>query len=318
VLKITGNYFAAYNAALMTKEERARRTYLDVMLPLLQAAVPALARAEAPDSFALEISHHVLRKVLGVDTEYAENVVLILPKASAQRLIAARDEAEREAATLEGSAYLNGAPVSFWPGAEDNRAETRSAAGTGGSPLPSVATSQQPAAEVLPPVALKSGALKRQEAEYHDVLARMVNDLDAQAHFVADAAPSFILFRGTEYLQIPLVTTLAASDSGSQYKLAALAFDRHVAHLIRPVLAYFKDSTDFAGIDFSTTVRLAGANPDGGSSDSVEFIFPLSALRSYEQFNLTGQQLINAGVVLINGERAGFDLQVAEAGAAGK
>ena len=112
VLKITGNYFAAYSAALMTKEERARRTYLDVMLPLLQAAVPVLARAEVPDSFALEISHHVLRKVLGVDTEFAENVVLILPKASAQRLIAARDEAEREAAALEGSAYLNGAPVS--------------------------------------------------------------------------------------------------------------------------------------------------------------------------------------------------------------
>ena len=117
------------------------------------------------------------------------------------------------------------------------------------------------------------------------------------------APPSFILFRGVEYLQIPLVTTLASSDSGSQYKLAALGFDRHVVHLIRPVLGYFEDDADFAGIDFATTIRLAGANPDGGGADSVEFIFPLSALRGYEQFNLTGQQLINAGVVLINGER---------------
>ena len=69
----------------MTNEERARRTSHDVMLPILQAAVPALARAEVPDAFALEISHHVVRKVLGLDTELAENVVLILPKAAAQR-----------------------------------------------------------------------------------------------------------------------------------------------------------------------------------------------------------------------------------------
>jgi dihydrodipicolinate synthase/N-acetylneuraminate lyase len=30
-------------------------------------------------------------------------------------------------------------------------------------------------------------------------------------------------------------------------------------HLVRPVLAYFKDSADFSGIDFSTSVRMAGA-----------------------------------------------------------
>jgi hypothetical protein len=81
--------------------------------------------------------------------------------------------------------------------------------------------------------------------------------------------------------------------------------------MIRPVLAYFKDSTDFTGIDFSTTVRVAGAPTEGG--EAVEFIFPLSALRAYEQFNVTGQQLLDAGIVLINGERVGLSLQTAEA-----
>ncbi len=115
VLKITGNYFAAYSAERMTNEERARQTYRDVMLPILQAAAPALARAQIPDAFALEISHHVVRKVLGVETETAENVVLILPKASAQLLMEARDEAGRAAAVLQGAAYLNGAPYRSGP-----------------------------------------------------------------------------------------------------------------------------------------------------------------------------------------------------------
>ena len=141
----------------------------------------------------------------------------------------------------------------------------------------------------------------------------MLKELDSQAHFVPYAPPSFIAFRGGQYLQIPITTTLAPSDSGSQYKLAALAFDRHVAHLIRPVLAYFKDSADFTGIDFSTTVRLPGASAEGEGGTAVEFIFPVSALRRYEQYDLTGQQLIDAGIVLINGERAGLDLQSAEA-----
>jgi len=60
----------------------------------------------------------------------------------------------------------------------------------------------------------------------------MVQVLGPQAHFDPLAKPSLFDFRGTSYLRIPLITTLAAADSGSQYRLAALAFDRHVSHLI--------------------------------------------------------------------------------------
>jgi len=311
VLKITGNYFAAYAAERMTNEERARQTYREVMLPIVQAAQSALARAEVPDAFALEISHHVIRKVLGVETETPENVVLILPKASAQRLAEAHDEAGRVAAVLQGTAYLNGARVSFWPG------EVKDSPTIPVSVAPSApATPASPSAPAAPPMPATplppSNAHTKLDAEYSDAFAKMMKGLDSQAHFVPHAPPSFIAFRGGQYLQIPITTTLAASDSGSQYKLAALAFDHHVAHLVRPVLAYFKDSADFTGIDFSSTVRLAGASVQGEDGTAVEFIFPLSALRRYEQYDLTGQQLLDAGIVLINGERAGIDLQSAE------
>jgi hypothetical protein len=293
VLKITGNYFAAYSAERMTGQERARQTYNDVMLPILQAAAPALRQAEVPEAFALEVSHHVMRKVLGVDTESAENVVLILPKASAQRLVEASDDAGRNAAILEGTAYLNGAAISFWPGELKEK--------------PAVQVSGNPSAPLQP-----SGVLTKLESEYRAIFPRMLKELDSQAHFVPYATPAFITFRGGQYLQIPIATTLAVSDSGSQYTMAALAFDHHVAHLIRPVLAYFKDSSDFTGLDFSPTVRLAGAPAEPTGGEAVEFIFPLSALRAYEQFNMTGQQLIDAGIVLFNGERVSLDLQTAE------
>jgi len=46
----------------------------------------------------------------------------------------------------------------------------------------------------------------------------------------------------------------------------------------------------------------------------VEFIFPLSLLHTYAQFDCTGQQLIDASFVLINGERVSLNLQMSEAG----
>jgi hypothetical protein len=44
----------------------------------------------------------------------------------------------------------------------------------------------------------------------------------------------------------------------------------------------------------------------------VEFYFLLSSLRCYEKYDCTGQQLLDAGTVLINGERVALDLQIAE------
>src|SRR5579862_1909508 len=146
------------------------------------------------------------------------------------------------------------------------------------------------------------------QVSYQPALDRVVKELDKEAHFVPYAPPTFIEFRKNLYLQLSITTTLQENESGSQYRLAALAFDQHVAHLIRPVLAYFKDRVNFDGIDFSTSERIGEK-----SLQAVEFIFPLAALRAYEQYDLTGQQLINAGFVLINGERVSLELQSAEA-----
>src|SRR5450755_2706152 len=138
VVEILGNYYAAYSDESMKKEERARRTFEDVMLPMLramlQAGVPQLSDEPQLQGFALEISHHVRKKVLGVSAEHAENVVLVIPKAAALRLVAAPDEATQAIALEEGSLFINGEAATIWG---------RMTAGPPAAPAP---------AQIVPPV----------------------------------------------------------------------------------------------------------------------------------------------------------------------
>src|SRR5215472_1160057 len=55
VLEITGNYYASYATATMTKNQRALKTYEDVVLPLLKAAVAHIDRKAPIDAYAFEI-----------------------------------------------------------------------------------------------------------------------------------------------------------------------------------------------------------------------------------------------------------------------
>ncbi len=157
-------------------------------------------------------------------------------------------------------------------------------------------------------------AVKNRQRSYQADLDRMVQELDSQAHFASYAPPTFMPFHNSLYLRLSVTTALPKTAAGSQYRLAALAFDRHIAHLIRPVLEYVKDREDLDGIDFSTSVKIAGDQSPDANPVAVDFIFPLNLLRAYAQFDSTGQQLIDASFVLINGERVSLNLQIAEAG----
>jgi len=155
-------------------------------------------------------------------------------------------------------------------------------------------------------------ALASLQAANSAMVSALMKELEPQAHFVSYAAPSFVAFRKGTYLELSINTALKESPGGSRYRLAALAFDDHIAHLIRPVLGYIKDKSQFDGIGFSTNIHVSGKPAATASSIAVEFFFPFSALRCYESYDCTGQQLIDAGTVLINGERAALDLQMAE------
>jgi hypothetical protein len=341
VLAISGNYYAAYSQKFDV-EQRAKNTLLQVVLPVLKIAVSQFKENSSIQGYAVEVSHHVVRETMGLAVEGPENMMTFLPQRVAIALVQAKTQGEQEAAMLEAQVFLNAEPLSIWlsdgntrttkaaphkkvsvepeaPMAQTEADLVKAVAPTAPESDPAATASIAPKHSDLraPPPAPRDTskqALATLQSSNQDLINRVVKDLDAQAHFVSYSPPAFISFRQGIYLEISMNTPLPASSSGSHYKLAALAFDDHIAHLIRPLLGYFQREQNFDGIGISTTVHLAG-KPAAATADSeaVEFFFPFRALHCYESYECTGQQLIDAGTVLINGERVGIDLQNAEA-----
>jgi hypothetical protein len=325
VLEVTGNYYASYNADSMDAEARLKTTFEQVIVPILKIEVPHFPDDSLFASFAIEVSHHVRAKVMGVRQEQAENVTVIIPVPSAQKLVDAKNDDQKQSAVLESRIYLNGQPYTLWvhegPPPEDwqNRyappvnknqpTETAIAAtnqpGTSGSTVSSNLLKTTPTPmHILTPEALAN--LQRQN---QDTIDRMIKGLDKQAHFFAYAPPTFVGFRQGSYLQLSINSQLDVPSGTSRYKQAALAFDDHVSHLIRPLLDFFPGEVDFDGIDFSSVIRLKNGEE---KTNSVEFFLPVRMMRCFASYDCTGQQLINSGTVLINGERSELDLQLAE------
>jgi len=297
----------------------------------------------------------------------------VLPKQAAIKLVDAKNETDRQAAILEGQFFINGEPFLLYlsdqsaveaskqldknaPASPAANAGTKNANGANAGNArnaPQVVVPAQPARDTSPE------ALAKIQANYEKIVGLVVRETEAQAHYVTYAPPAVVPFRKGAYLEFSVTTPLSATAAGSRYKMAALAFDDHIAHLIRPMMAYFKGDLEFDGIAFSTTIHLperqdaAAAQktpavppvhvkekpsgkppsdspeketskpsaPSGSAeletvygSEAVEFFFPVEALRCYESYECTGQQLLDGGSVLINGERVSLDLQIAESG----
>src|ERR1022692_206983 len=114
VLAITGNYYASYSAEKINPDERARSTFLKVVMPVLQAAVPHFQGNRDVQGYAVEISHHIMGKVMGVSMERPENLMVFLPQKAALRLLASKDDDTRQAALMQGQTFLNAQPITIW------------------------------------------------------------------------------------------------------------------------------------------------------------------------------------------------------------
>jgi hypothetical protein len=339
-LELTGNYYAAYSAEKMSAEQRSKATFDAIILPILKLEVSRFQDNPSIQAYAFEISHHILGKVMGVAMERPENLMMVIPQSEAIRLVGSADESSQQAALLQSEIYLNGKPVTLWVNGEgpqlaaqkhssdrsdlpaaalqakhgdDDSSDRVAGGGDSNEAVPTrLALNTIKAPALIPIHDTSPQALASLQAAHKQTLDTMLKELDPQAHFVAYAAPTFIAFRKQVYLDLSINSDLPESSGGSRYRLAALTFDDHISHLLRPILGYFKDESQFDGISLSANIHLASKTNANTAPLAVEFFFPFKALRCYESYDCTGQQLIDAGTVLINGERVGLDLQVAE------
>jgi hypothetical protein len=318
VLIITGNYYAAYSDELMNRNARAKRTLEDIVMPMMQIGVPYFVNDDTFDGFAIEISHHVRRKVMGISSENAENVMYLFPRAAAQHLVNAKSPDGVQAALLESKIYINADGFNLWVNGErpSDEPETLPATSTRRE---AVAQSEAPATvqptvsqkfikPTLPARLITPKVLEDLKAEYSEQISRMERDLADQIHFAGYVPTQFVAFHEGAYLQLSMLHNADVPAGASRYKLAAFAFDDHIAHLVRPVAAHFQDTTNFDGVVFSLIVKPKG----DAQSVAVEFYLPLAAMRNFTRYDVSGQELLDSGLVLINGERATLNLQIAE------
>lgn len=323
VLAITGNYYAAYAADRLDRNDRIHDVLKQVVTPLLRAAVSEFDKEDGFTAFAFEISYHVREKAVTGMEEHAENAVFVFPRAAARHFVTATTEGQFQAAILDSKVFVNSEPFNLWigehrPSDEDfakMRAERhRTEAAVAQKTQPVTLTPDSSVAENLihpeqmPVRIIVPQTLTQLSEKYSTKIEAMQRELGEQANFVSYASPGFIVFHQDVYLQLPLKTKLDGNVPASRYKLAALSFDDHISHLIRPTLAYFESSTDFDGIVFSTSI----AQPGKDSSISVEYFIPLHVMRCYAQYDCTGQQMLDGSFLLINGERESLNLEVAE------
>src|SRR5713226_4348758 len=163
VLAVTGNYYAAYPEKIGA-DQRARSTFMTVVIPILKSEVPRFQGNRQVQGYALEISHHVLGNVMGVMVERPENLMVFLPQSGALQLLGSRDENVQQAGLMQGQVFLNAQPINVWlngegpqpvPGTDPNLSSTECAEPLAGTQITQTGVGsigQAAVSTVAPPV----------------------------------------------------------------------------------------------------------------------------------------------------------------------
>ena len=333
VLKVTGNYQAAFDADRLTANQRGSRVFTDVVYQVLEILPGYFKPADEFDAVGFEICYHVRRKAAHYEYEGKEILVAVLSKADALRYAEAPTDSERQEILNRSEIFLNGKPFGLSLGGIEpfdvatlQRSVKRPANQSQGGPstltdpanfagtapnenaITETASMQKPGR--VTPVRTQADA-ERLETKYKSQLDALSAAGLANYHFVQYAPPSFAVFRN----QIALQLTLRNPNSFDQettsiYKRAARSFDLFLAPHLKSILERIPDDADLGGLDVTVLNDLTGTA--GHSSEAVEFVCPLKAIRRFADADITNQELINQSVVLVNGVRINLNLQQVE------
>ena len=108
ILKVTGNYNAAYGTLRMTQNERAAATFHTVILPILNLLTAALPEDLACDGLGFEISHHTRTRESSYDFEGKEILVVVLDRADGWAMSRASTDAERQEILNRSKVFVSG------------------------------------------------------------------------------------------------------------------------------------------------------------------------------------------------------------------
>jgi len=346
VLKVTGNYNAAYNSALLTPNQRSNRVFVEVIVPILQLLPNQFSPGEDFDAFGFEIAYHVRSKTHGYEYEGKEILVVVLDRADALTYLSAQQDSKRQEVLNRADIYVNGKPFGLALGERDplnvealersvrkrpTPVLAKSAAAESAStdeddrmvraienriPLFHASSMDSPKSAAPPGAQVVRVALTQADADglqkkYQSQLDALGKEGAASFHFVDYAPPSFVVFRNQFLLQLSLRNPQSFDkDATSIYKRAARSFDLFLAPQVKPILDKIPSSAEIGGLDITIVNDLTSKS--GHSSEALEFICPLKTLRQFAAAEITNQELVNQSIVLVNGVRIALNLQLVE------
>ena len=108
ILKITGNYNAAYDTSRLTQNERAASTFRTVVLPVVNLATEILPEDLPCDGIGFEISHHARARNRNYDYEGKETLVVMLDRNDAWALSRSSTDLKRQEIVNRSKVYVSG------------------------------------------------------------------------------------------------------------------------------------------------------------------------------------------------------------------
>ena len=327
VLKVTGNYQAAFDADRLTPNQRSSRVFNDVVSQVLEVLRGYFKAADDFDAVGFEICYHVRRKAAHYEYEGKEILVAVLSKADALRYTKAPTDSERQEVLNRSEIFLNGKPFGLaLTGSEPldvatlqrslkQPANQRGASSPSSDPTNFGRTGQDEnasseTANTQMPVRTRADA-ERLETKYKSQLDALAAAGLTNYHFVEYAPPSLAVFRNQIVLQLTLRNpNTFDKEATSIYKRAARSFDLFLAPQLKSILESIPDDAELSGLDITVLNDLTGTA--GHSSEAEEFVCPIKVLRKFANADITNQELINQSVVLVNGVRIALNLQQVE------
>ncbi len=344
ILKATGNFNAAYDSTTFTRNERAAHTFRDVFLPILRSITKIIPPDVDCDSIGIEVAYHVRDVTKSYDYEGNEILVVVMDLKDAFQMALEKDDNARQEILNRALVYLGGQDYGLSlldrdPMVVDMQARSRSAksnmlvtASSSSSAsrlirnnpnlLPSGATRSPMDSGTLAapkedlstskPVATQADADKLQ-TQYKYQLDALANAGTAKFGFVDYDPPSFVVVSKQMVLQMTMKNiTRYDAEKTSLYKRAALTFDLFVAPKMKDILEGIPSDLPVDYYDFSVVNPLTPSPTGKERSEAIEFLLPKSLARKFANSEITNQELLDKGQVLVNGVRIALNLQLAE------
>jgi len=248
ILKVSGNYNAAYDTLRLTQNERATATFRSVILPILQVVTAALPEDLPCDGIGFEIAHHARTNNRSYDFEGKETLVVVFDRADAWAISRASSDPERQEILNRSKVFVSGVDYGLSlterdplnvetlrrsiPANPDAASSARSSALTSHSvllkpvnPPPAAPAAPAGAKPAAPRAAdpspetprLTQADADRLEEKYQSQLSALAKEGAAKFHFVAYAPPTFVLFHDQIALEMTLKNSRQLRPRGARF-----------------------------------------------------------------------------------------------------